>query len=91
MLRLLAEAYGQMVLSPSDNAAVELTDAQLEVWLMQLLGLMQHGQRDTVLALHDALKRQHAWMKLGDVYSALVYLRDELLRRSTWKQAAGSA
>ena len=91
MLRLLAEAYGQMVLSPADNAAVELTDAQLEVWLAQLLGLMQHGKRDTVLALHDALKRQHAWVKLGDVYSALVYLRDELLRRSTWKQAAGSA
>ncbi len=80
MLRLMAEAYGQMVLSPADHAAVELTDAQLEVWLRQLLRLTR-SKRDTVLALHGALKRQHPWMKLGDVYSALVYLRDELLRR----------
>ncbi len=78
MLRLLAEAYGKMVLSPADHANVELTDAQLEVWLKQLLGLTRR-KSDTVLALYGALKKQHPWMKLGDVYSALVYLRDKFL------------
>jgi hypothetical protein len=78
MLRLLAEAYGKMVLSPADHANVELTDAQLEVWLKQLLRLTRR-KSDTVLALYGALKKQHPWMKLGDVYSALVYLRDKFL------------
>ncbi len=78
MLRLLAEAYGKMVLSPADHANVELTDAQLEVWLKQLVRLTRR-KSDTVLALYGALKKQHPWMKLGDVYSALVYLRDKFL------------
>jgi hypothetical protein len=82
LLRLLAEAFSAMMLrsigQEGDDGACQgrLSDAEVEVWLRQLLTLSRGEQgSSTVLELHAALVAQHSWLKLGDVYSALVALR----------------
>jgi hypothetical protein len=60
----------------SDSQA-GLSDAEVEVWLKQLLALSRSEQgNSTVLELHAALVAQHSWLRLSDVYSALVALRE---------------
>jgi hypothetical protein len=80
LLRLLAEAFSAMMLRSSGQESSgegRLSDAEVEVWLRQLLTLSRSEQgSSTVLELHGALRERHAWLKLGDVYSALVALRD---------------
>ncbi len=50
-------------------------EEQLEAWLQAPLDMMQSGGSDTVAVLHG-MQQQHAWIKLlGDVYSALLYMR----------------
>jgi hypothetical protein len=80
LLRLLAEAYGQFMLCGGaaglGGPAGSASDEQLEEWLRQLLELSRRERGSTVLALYKALRAQHAWLRLGDVYSALVALRE---------------
>ncbi len=76
LLRLLAEAYGQMMLARSGRQGGALTEEELEGWLRQLRELALSGDGDTVLALFSALRAQHSWARLRDVYSALVRLRE---------------
>jgi hypothetical protein len=87
LLRLLAEAYGQMMLGRSgkrsgqeggvqEASCTPEEEEELDGWLRQLRELAQSGDSDTVLALYSALKARHAWARLGDVYSALVHLRE---------------
>jgi hypothetical protein len=81
LLRLLAEAFGKI--KGWDAREGDATEAQLEAWLQQLLDII--SQRDaemgansgTVVALHKNLKEQHQWLRLGQVYNALVYLREK--------------
>lgn len=49
-------------------------------WSEQLLAMTQQSS-DTVLALHSTLRAEHGWVKMGDVYNALVYLRDKHSRK----------
>jgi hypothetical protein len=80
LLRLLAEAFGKM--RGWDGSEGDATEAQLEQWLQQLLQLVTQTESEmgansgTVLALHSTLKQQHQWLRLGQVYNALVYLRE---------------
>jgi hypothetical protein len=89
MLRLLAEAYGQMMLRSAGRHGGVQSEEELEGWLQQLRELALGGDGDTVLALFSALKAQHSWVRLGDVYSALVYLRDGHSLSSKAGAAAG--
>jgi urease accessory protein UreF len=75
LLRLLAEAYGQMMLARSGRRGEVLSEEELGGWLRQLRELALSGDGDTVLALFSALRAQHSWARLRDVYSALVQLR----------------
>ncbi len=81
LLRLLAETYGRMMLSSSGRGEGPVQEEQLDGWLQQLRDLVLSGDSDTVLALYTALKAQHSWAQLGDVYSALVGLRDRYSRQ----------
>lgn len=77
LLRLLAEAFSTMVKGGEEGEDDGLSDAQVEVWLRQLLQLTRSEEgNSTVLELHKALKERHQWLKMGDVYNALVALRD---------------
>lgn len=78
LLRMLGEAFGQMMLqSDGSGAGRVMTDAEVEAWLQQLLQLYDSQQGSgTVSALHGSLKQKHSWLRLGDVYSALLYLKD---------------
>ena len=76
LLRLLAEAYGQMMLQRSGRHGGVQSEEELEGWLRQLRELALSGDGDTVLALFSALRAQHSWARLRDVYSALVRLRE---------------
>jgi hypothetical protein len=74
VLMLLVEAFGR--LKGCNVRQGQISEEQLQSWLGQLLQLTASGENDTVLALHGALKQEHSWLSLGDVFSALVYLRD---------------
>jgi hypothetical protein len=87
LLRLLAEAYGQMMLSKSGRQGGTMQEEELEGWLRQLRALAVSGDGDTVLALYKALEAQHSWVRMRDVYSALVSLRES----HSLEQAAGAA
>ncbi len=76
LLRLLAEAYGQMMLARGGEQGDAQSEANPEGWLRQLRELALSGDGDTVLALFGALRAQHSWARLRDVYSALVRLRE---------------
>jgi hypothetical protein len=76
LLRLLAEAYGQMMLARSGRHAAAPSEEEHAGWLRQLRELALSGDGDTVLALFRALRAQHSWARLSDVYSALVRLRE---------------
>jgi hypothetical protein len=54
----------------------QLGEEQLSQWLAQLQQLSRSGDGDTVLALYRHLQRSQPGTRLGDVYSALVSLRD---------------
>jgi hypothetical protein len=54
----------------------QLGEEQLSQWLAQLQQLSRSGDGDTVLALYGHLQRSQPGIRLGDVYSALVSLRD---------------
>jgi hypothetical protein len=87
LLRLLAEAYGQMVLSKSGRQGGTMQEEELEGWLRQLRALAVSGDGDTVHALYQAIKAQHSWVRMRDVYSALVSLRES----HSLEQAAAAA
>ena len=53
-----------------------LGEEQLSQWLRQLQRLSSSGDGDTVHVLYKHLQRSQPWIRLGDVYSALVSLRD---------------
>jgi hypothetical protein len=80
LLRLLAEAFGKM--KGWDASQGDATEEQLEAWLQQLLQLVTQTESEsgansgTVATLHGILKQQHEWLRLGQVYNALVYLRE---------------
>jgi hypothetical protein len=80
LLRLLAQAYGEMLMGQGgrlqQGQQLGGSKQELEVWLRQLRELALNGDSDTVLALYSAMKERHAWVRLRDVYSALVHLRD---------------
>ncbi len=59
-LRLMAEAYEQLMISRSGRRAGVLTEEELGVWLRQLRELAFSGDGDTVLALFSALRAQHS-------------------------------
>jgi hypothetical protein len=80
MLRLLAEAYGQMMLGHGARRGGD-SEEELDEWLRRLRELALSGDGDTVLALFNALRAQHSWARLGDVYSALVRLREMHMRQ----------
>ncbi len=50
----------------------------LQTCLRELLNIANHGDGDSVLVLYGQIQRQRPWIKLGDVYNALVYLREKL-------------
>jgi hypothetical protein len=81
LLRLLAEAFGKM--RGWDASQGDISEQQLEQWLQQLLQLVNQSESEvqpgsgTVPALHGILKQQHEWLRLGQVYNALVYLREK--------------
>jgi hypothetical protein len=84
LLRLLAEAYGHMMAdavaadAPSrDAASAAMSEDDVERWLKQLLALSVHPGSNTVAALHRSLRDDHSWLRLSDVYSALLYLRQK--------------
>ncbi len=82
LLRMLGEAYGQMMQESDKETSQDMTDAEVEAWLQQLLQLYDSQQGSgTVSALHGSLKEQHSWLRLGDVYSALLYLKSKSKRR----------
>jgi hypothetical protein len=74
LLRLLAEAYGQMMFARGGPRG-QHSEEELDDWLRQLREVALRGDGDTVLALFSALRAQHPWVRLSDVYSALVQLR----------------
>jgi hypothetical protein len=53
-----------------------LGEEQLAQWLLQLQRLSSSSDGDTVHVLYKHLQRTQPWIRLGDVYSALVSLRD---------------
>jgi hypothetical protein len=59
-----------------DIGSGQLSEEQLQGWLAQLMVLTASGENNTVQALYQVLKREHSWVGLGDVFSALVYLRE---------------
>jgi hypothetical protein len=75
LLRLLAGAYAQMMAEDGSGAA--MSDDEVERWLRQLLALSAQPGSDTVVALHRSLREDHSWLRLSDVYSALLYLRQK--------------
>jgi hypothetical protein len=77
LLRLLAEAYGRMMASNAGGSspAAAMSDEEIEQWLKQLLALSVQAGSNTVVALHHSLRDDHSWLRLSDVYSALLYLR----------------
>jgi hypothetical protein len=89
LLRLLAEAYGQMMLSKSGRQGGTMQEEELEGWLRQLRALAVSGDGDTVLALYQTMKAQHSWVRMRDVYSALVSLRESHVLQQAAKAVAG--
>lgn len=82
MLRLLAEAFrGMMLKAAHADAPAGMTPEQLDAWLHRLWDFCNSSDRDrgaaTVTALHAAVRQEYSWVRLGDIYSALVYLRDK--------------
>jgi hypothetical protein len=83
LLRLLAEAYGRMVEAggaaeaSGATAAAAMTDEEIESWLRRLLELSAQPGSNTVAALHSSMRSAHYWLRLSDVYSALLYLRQK--------------
>ncbi len=73
LLMLLAEAYGQLMGRQGQQGSPQ---EELERWLQQLRELVQSGDSATVLVLYNALKAQHGWVRMRDVFSALVHLRE---------------
>ncbi len=73
LLRLLAEAYAQMMA----GSGAAMSDDDVERWLRQLLTLSAQPGSDTVVALHRSLRADHSWLRLSDVYSVLLYLRQK--------------
>jgi Fe2+ or Zn2+ uptake regulation protein len=54
-----------------------MSEADLQGWLKQLLDLAVAGDNSgTVTSLYAGLKEQHPRLRLADVYSALMYLRE---------------
>ncbi len=72
LLQLMTEAYGEMVMHSGRLDSVQ-PNVERRDWLRQLRKL---ANGDTVLALFRALRAKHSWVKLIDVYSELVRLRD---------------
>ncbi len=88
LLRMLGEAFGEMMQGADDGSGGSraMTDEEVELWLQQLLQLydtQQAGSGSTVSALHGSLKKKHSWLRLGDVYSALLYLKGRSAVRGT--------
>jgi hypothetical protein len=75
LLQLMTEAYGEMVMDSGRLDSVQRTEERRD-WLRQLRKLANSDDGDTVLALFRALRAKHSWVKLIDVYSELVRLRD---------------
>ncbi len=50
----------------------------VQTCLRELLNIANHGDGDSMLVLYGQIQRQRPWIKLGDVYNALVYLREKL-------------
>jgi hypothetical protein len=76
VLRLLGEAYRQLI-GGGPSTAGELSDEQMDQWMQQLLEWTSSGKGDTVVMLYEQIQQQQSWIKLGDVYNALVYLREK--------------
>jgi hypothetical protein len=89
LLRMLGEAFGHMMLRSRNDGSADraMTDEEVEAWLQQLLRLYDSQQGSaTVSALYGSLKQQHGWLRLGDVYSALLYLKSRSKRQAALQQ-----
>jgi hypothetical protein len=76
LLLLMAQAYmelaglGERQLPPSGEC--------MELWMQHLLDMVNSGDGDSVLVLFGHMQRDHPGIRLADVYSALVYLREKV-------------
>jgi hypothetical protein len=75
LLLLMARAY--MELAGLGEQQLPPEAVRVEVWMQHLLDMVNSGDGDSVLVLFGYMQRDHPGIRLADVYSALVYLREK--------------
>ncbi len=75
LLLLMARAY--MELAGLGEQQLPPKEEHMGVWMEHLLGVVNSGDADSVLMLFGHMQRDHPSIRLADIYSALVHLREK--------------
>ncbi len=78
LLLLMARAYMELAGLGERQLPPEVEHMHMGVWMEHLLDMVNSGDGDSVLVLFGHMQRDHPGIRLADVYSALVHLREKI-------------